>query len=430
MKNKKLNLERFVSNFKLNKESPFFLVYLFLFLYLPPFFSSNIVIPLALIGIVYLVMQFKYLKIYLCQFLKTGYWKICLFIGCGFLYLIMTLPVHGFQLRSAYPAFLISVLNVICLFVIFVFALLHRYDLQDIINMLLLVSLAQCLLSVFTLLIPSLRQLFIQLYLVRGYSSVYTWLDWRLFGFSNELLYSMPIVQSVLALCALFFTFSRSHWYACFIPFLLFSSIMNARIGIVIFVIGFLTLIFFQFQKGNREKNRLLLRFIGISVGLGAMGCSLLFLLVPQTGEWFLSMFRDVFELFKGNRTGFFEYMFDQNGMTLPKGKDLLLGTGSLVLGGSNGVSSDSGFVNDLWLGGFFYAVVMWCSMVLQLILCFRKQKSFCTYLSIILFVTFLIANFKGPFFTENEIFVLNGIISLFILYDLKLKGGKTDGSI
>lgn len=426
MKKIKLSFSRFLSGFKLDKASPFFLIYLFLFLYMPPILSFNIVIPLAMVGIVYLVTKFKNIRKYMNQFRQTGFWKICLLIVCGFLYLAVTLPLHGFQLRSAYPAFLISILNVVCLFFIFVFALLHHYDLTDIINMLLLVSLVQCLLSVLTVLIPSLRQMFIQLYLSRGYSSVYTWLDWRLFGFSNELLFSMPIVQSFLALCALFFTFNRSYWYALFLPFLLFSSMMNARIGIVIFGIGFLVLLFFQIQRGNREKNSVLLKSIGIFAGFGVVACALMFWLIPQTGEWFLSMFRDVFELLKGNRTGFFEYMFERNGMTLPTGKDLLLGTGSFVLGGSEGVSSDCGFVNDLWLGGLFYATVMWGSMVLQLRLCFRKGKTFNTYLSVMLFITFLIANFKGPFFTENEMFVLNGILSLFILYDLNIERRET----
>ncbi len=399
------------------------LIYLFMLIYMPPFIPINCVIPLSGIAIIYLLIHFKEIKMLIEIVKKTGMWKYYLLTLFGMTILVIRLLFHSNSnlILPIYTTFLIVVLNAICCLFIFLYMIKKKYGLMDLINMLLIVALAESIISLLAFLIPVIKQFFITLYLHNGYTSDYTWLTWRLFGFSNELLFSMPLVQSVLSLCALYLFFNKSKRYIIFVPFLMFSIIVNSRLGLAVFIFGIFVLIIYQLKKGQKKQNWIFLKDLITILFLLIVECMVIFLVRPETGQWFLSIFTDLIQLFLGRFTGFFEYMFVRNGMSIPKGKDFLLGSGHMIIGSG----SDSGFINDLWLGGIFYALTMWGSILMLFYLCFQKKKNLITFLSLILLFTFLIANFKGPFFTENEIYMLTGLLAIFMVYETKKEKRK-----
>lgn len=406
------------------KYDPFFILFLFLFLYIPPIFNFNIIIVLSIISVVILVFKYKKLKNLLHLMNKMKLFQYYSAMLLGLIILVMLLPMHEYMIKPVYTIFMITIAVPICSIFVLIYFIRYKYELIDVINILLLVGLMQATISILALFIPPFKTFILNIYLNRGYPIVYQWMEWRIFGLSNELTYSMPVVQSFLAVCALYLTFSESYIYFYYVPILLLSSIINARLGIVISVVGFVMMVIFNFKKEDGKLNLDFIKFIAVILIALIGGFIILFFVSPGIVEWILEMFTDIKELFNGNLTGFFEYMFIVNGFPIPRGTTFFIGVGNTILGGFKGVASDSGFINDLWRGGIFFAIILWGSTAFYLLRPFRKDKSITTFISIFSFLTFLLANFKGLFFSLNEIFTLFSILLPITTYTVLKKEG------
>ena len=93
-----------------------------------------------------------------------------------------------------------------------------------------------------------------------------------------------------------------------------------------------------------------------------------------------------------------------------PEGIGLLFGTGSRVFGNltQGVVSSDIGFVNDIFMGGIIYIFILYGAYYMLIASSISKKQNL---LKIILVIALLVANWKGELFKNSTI-----IIGLFFI--------------
>lgn len=220
----------------------------------------------------------------------------------------------------------------------------------------------------------------------------------RLFGLSSGLLYSMPIYQGVIA--SIYISkYKKSIKNIIYFLLILLSGILNARIAIVSFLISFFIL---NFEKLDIKKiiKYLILFLIFICVYLYILqrldNVSLL---------WISEFFDEIVNLIKGKKIGTFEHLLSENFWKIPKGIDLFYGTGSDMFGKET--PSDVGYVNDLWMGGVFYFVLLWQFFIQNFLYlyCSKINSNFIKIksLSLIFLFVSVLAHIKGRFYGPSS---------------------------
>ena len=80
------------------------------------------------------------------------------------------------------------------------------------------------------------------------------------------------------------------------------------------------------------------------------------------------------------------------------------------IMGGKNGVYSDIGFQNDIYLGGILYSILIWTYFIFKLFK-INLHKEY-NNIGILLLFLMIISNIKGIIIENNEIIIL-----IYILY-------------
>ncbi|MGL5903665.1 MAG: hypothetical protein ACRCZO_13365 [Cetobacterium sp.] len=264
-------------------------------------------------------------------------------------------------------------------------------------------SFCQSILSILAFIFPSIQNYFVEKFIFRNLEeeakAALNWLkSRRLYGLSNGLTYSTPIYQAVIASIILDVRKKKYQNFLFFIT-IIFSSIVNARIGGVVFILSYFILLISELK--NKKIKKIILLFICSFISI--------FLLVKfknnQTVIWIEESIVEISRLLEGERTGTFKTLLSETFLNKPKGIDLILGTGEIIFGKNNG--SDIGYINDLWFGGIIYSLILWLFISINIIwLYFSKIKSKYVNLkalSIIFLIVCIISHIKGTFYGPSS---------------------------
>jgi hypothetical protein len=137
-------------------------------------------------------------------------------------------------------------------------------------------------------------------------------------------------------------------------------------------------------------------------------------LISPSTVKWILSFFTQIVEFVKGRNVQYFADTFGKGKLALPTGKAFFFGIGHNMMG-ARGANCDIGFINDIFMGGIFYAITVWGAFAFLFKLSFQKGKNLNGFLAMICIITFFVANFKGMLITQNEILSLIYLLTLYL---------------
>lgn len=397
-----------------SKYNPFIISFLFLYLYIPPLFNISIMHILTLISVSIIFFIYKnYIDIfYLLKNSKLIFFNVISFLA---LVLLMSFSIYtGFSIKTIYSVALPFTEVYFCgLFIVIYFYRL-KYSMIEFINVIFIVASIQSLIVLLAFFLPGARSFFIEIYLHHGYPASYQTMPWRLFGFANSLTYGMAIVQAVLACIGLYLAINCCWRYILVVPLFLFTSIVNARTGIVIFISGLILIMVYSFTQNNKRRNILLVSCILGLFLVSAIGLIIISQLSPSTGKWILSFFTQTIEFAKGNNTEFFADVFDKGQFILPKGTAFIFGVGHSIMG-LDGISSDIGYINDIWIGGIIYAIIAWAAFAWIFAVSFQKRRDIFGFLTLLCVLTFLFSNLKGMLITQNEIISLIYILILFV---------------
>ena len=282
------------------------------------------------------------------------------------------------------------------------------------------VGVTQAVTAIMAFLVPSIQKLFITLMISYGYSSssFESLSSFRLYGFSPYLTFGTPVIQSVLAAFILFFKEKKGiKDYVC-AAVIFFSAIINARISIIIILIGFFTLIVSRKVSFRKKIVDCLLYFI-VLFCVVKIGTVFLKEYSPSTYEWIISGINEIeIALGSGNadKYSYITYFTDKNTYRLPDDAwGIIFGKGITVMTGTNAfnMNSDVGYINDIWLGGLFYVGLVYSLFIRMITKIMRNHTPKYSQIGLFLLLLFPILNIKGITFTMFSL--SNYLIILYI---------------
>lgn len=400
----------------------FFLFGLFIIIYNPPVFFINFMHFVGLISI--LSLLFKDGNKFIIRFdTKKNVFKLyCIFIFV-FFYLIIQVSLNN----SSYTVIAFPIYFIID---IIPFALLMKRHMiekklstDDLVDLLYVISLIQSIIAIVCYIIPSFHRLIIKLYLAYGYDSTYAAdARYRNFGYAGGLTFSTAIFQTVISILLFMDYKKKGVRYILYSLFILFSAFINARTSLIAFAVGIVVAFFSSKISINKKIKKICITLIVL------MLCN--FIILPffyrsesETFLWILKGYREIMGFLSNDNMSdsYFVYVTNRNKWPIPPtlmGK--IFGKGHMTMGGMTkyGISSDVGYINDLWLGGILYMIVVYIMFYTMMMKLYKKSNITISSCGLILIIIMPIMNIKGPIFGMNDI--TNLIVILFICSDRK----------
>ncbi len=284
-------------------------------------------------------------------------------------------------------------------------------------------ALFQSIIAISMIFFPSLKNVALNMF-YKGNNDYNIYIsNWRLYGFCDgNYTYSFQIMSSLLAV----FTFNYAIKYKekkyFLASLMIFStSFLNGRTGILIYLICVLYLIIMDLLiKGK------IISFIKISL-ICTFSLYILYYLIlkylPGTLSLLNHAFYDIIAFFNGDKTST-ETGYLLNMINLPRGfLNYIFGAGYRIYGhaGINygyELSSDIGFINDLFMTGVFSVLFLYNSVFIFIkkIKMNSKKNIFENSMCNLIIMYFIIANTKGEFF-RSQIMISSVLLILIFMF-------------
>jgi len=409
--------------YKLNRQSiTSFFMYCFTFLFI---FTPPALYPFGNLHFLTIVSLVFLLTIYRNAFLSIIKWpELLIFISLHFCIIIYSVTLDMFTsfTDSYYSKFNTAYLSVVtiievlpCAIFIVIFFLARKKKIINFCNLILLVGMSQVLFVLLALMIPAFRDWIMSNSGDQNLNDVYEMVNaFRMFGLARGYTFGMPLFQGLCIVIAYVLGTYHSSRYYFLIPFFLLSIAVNARIALISLFIAPAIIFVLQFKRRffSQAYKLMVIFFIFFSLTqvtkYNAENSTKL-----NVWVWLYSGIDEVVSFKGGDAKGNLESLTDTMWF-MPKGIELLFGTGENVFGG-NYRSSDIGYVINLFYGGLIFSVLLYASYTFLIFKCIGTspiEKS----LKYILLTYLLIANLKGNVCTPNDLLYGIMVISLFIL--------------
>lgn len=391
---------------------------LFCLLYNPPILPFNSMHLVGALSIFYLLLRlgpaFKMIRSF-----AVGGVFLALFLWFGYLLLtVVLLHSEPFVLVSSPLYFIFDIVP---------FGMAMRlafndndWNAEDFINMVVIVAIIQALLALTAFLSSDVQAFFVSKFLDYGYGDVVVTLSrYRFFGFAGGLTFEMPILQSIVALLVIHPSRKVQLLDYCVALLLFFSGVINARIAIVVVAIGFFVMfVLDRTPLKKRLKHGMILLVSGV-VGIVVL-LPIISTYAPTTYNFVVGGVEDITAfIFRGDtredQLGYFSYITNPNTYRLPGGVlEVLFGVGHSTMGMQEryGYASDIGYINDLWLGGLFYIILLYLFFVLIMIKLWRNKNDRVSFIGILYLIMCPFINIKGLAVSANAFSYF-----LFLLY-------------
>lgn len=407
------------------KKGVFYLVFFYL-LYLP---NLAFISPLFLPSI--LVTVFAMLNLLLLNRKLVAYLSMFKINTIIFIYLLTLIQLtvlnlmYGFEFINLWPniQFIFQLINFLSIFIwsnkIF------NKESNDIENKLIVIGMIQALLSISMLIFPSFKEV-ANLLATGGETlelNLISLLNFRMYGIGSSYTFMLPLIQSFIAIISLKkFLISYKFQYVFISVILLISSILNNRTGFYIYLVAAALLIIRYTSKKVNLKQILI--FIS-SFALLIFFLISLSSLYPARFEWLTQGFVEVSNVFTGRQSGGTLSAL-QSHWEFPKGINFVIGYGRRVFGQIGitnfGFNSDIGFVNDMFKGGLIYVLLTYLA---HFLFCFKNSQN--QFFVKVLFISLMIANYKGEVMVASSLILLLYLLTFQDLYNEKIVGEKSN---
>ena len=396
--------------------SLFLLFYIFLFIYSPRLVSFNTSHILFIIGLLYLIFNYKkcvdvYVKTKLIVFIN-----VLLFIK---LFSVLMAGAYGLE-KDFYGVYQLCIELPVC--VVFVISLMKQseYKSEDLVTLIIIVGIIQSIIGVLMLISPSFKEI-IDTHRHQFWNDKLIGLStWRMYGLSDNLLHVTPIVQAVIAMLIIIRA-SEKLVYLCVFPLFIIFCAINTRTSVVLM---FLIVVLHFLFNHEASKKIVVLGFILLFVLIG--GVSVLIFIETKSAEGFeylVTGYNAVMNTIIGESDNSTKFSNGYN--SIPS--DILVfifGAGQGVQGGlkfgGDIISGDMGYVNDIWRYGIFLSLLLWW-VIFKRIKLIKKSSLYCAkFVAISMLVAFMISHFKGNTTYYCDYMVLLLLISSSYYLDIK----------
>lgn len=410
-----------------------FLIYLygFFIIYSPRVSDLYLGIPieyvttfiLGLLIFPYILFKFpRFKRVYLNKKLVFLYFGIFL-SSCYFAFIA---SLTGNEIRILQNNFIL--VQIIHAIIIIDVLKMLGYTKDGMIKFLLNLALIQGIICIIMVIIPEFKNIALNLYYLGREENIFI-SRMRIYGISGDYTFFTPIYHGLLAAVAAIYAVLKSNKYLIYIPFILIAIILNGRFGLGVFIVGTFVGYLWLFMK--RKQRLKIIQYTATFFIVLGIAIYLLKIINPYTYAWIQSGFESTVNLIMhGELEDNYKYLAGSHAY-LPDGVSLIVGEGHRVYaehGTSRGYnSSDIGYVNDLFMGGIIYIIILYGSVFIFVLNKFnRKVNNDADYyinkiLPIILIITLILSNYKGE--------TMRGGLILFASIFIKLALSHEDSS-
>lgn len=421
----------------------FFILLLFIYIYAPPFNFlplgiNKLLAPLALVSLLFFfksttlkILQQKHLFIAICL----------LMVSILYALIIDTSTIHqtnfAFTQKNTFSQamILIEVLPLTLFLCIFGIRKL-KLSFANLLSNLVFIASIQSFLAIIMLLLPDLRMFILTTILNYDPSQdkifrpdLYVF---RSFGFSQDILFSLSVVQGIAVVCILslcLFNFAKYKYYLFLIPPLLLSIALNARIGFIAIILFALITLVFNLLKLKVYLISKFILFLGISslfiylsiINLGFF----LELDIEQNIGWASDIFVQGKNFAQGETTNTGNFgKIQRKHLHLPESREgRIFGEGRYVYQNPKGsVISDAGYVRRIYFGGYIYSFLAYSALIYIFIGSQgKRQGNTFKPLFYALILTALISQIKGDIFLPIPGFRIIFLILIFAISERRL---------
>lgn len=280
-------------------------------------------------------------------------------------------------------------------------------------------AIIQSLISLSMVLIPSFRVVAYNIF-YKGSSDINIYISSsRLYGICDgNYTYGFQILTSFLAVFSFIFAyFYKEKKYYIFSLFILVTTILNGRFGIIIYGVSIALFIIYIIISEKKLITALKVSFI-IFMLIGILW-NVLVNYVPNTANLVVHAIEDITS-FIHEKDSSTEVGMLMNSVQLPKGLDVIFGSGYRIYGGAgipfgHSESTDIGFINDIFMAGIFSVILLYGTFS-KMIFSIRKNKNntkFERVMAMLLIVAMCMSNIKGELFRSH--LQIAGIVLLLV---------------
>lgn len=392
----------------------FFFIGAFILIFNPPIMPINAMHIVGICSIIYVMLNINEARSIIK---KKDVIIMCLGFGSIFIYLLCTVVLLNNKqiVDTIMPIYYL--LDIIPFGIsASIYAKKHDCDSYDFLNLMIQTGKLQAVLSLLAFFIPSVHMYFLNILVSYGYTDYFEYLsNYRIYGLASSLTFAMPVVQTVFALILLHP--ERKGKNDLFGALLLFiSAVINARVSIVVALVGVVVLVVFG-KFSVARKIVLGTVILVVTICFVTIGLPLIEEYAPWTHRWLMSGIEDIFAFLGGDNSSiYFSYATGIEQYRMPEGfTGFLFGKGHITMGmaAQYGYESDVGYINDIWLGGAIYIVILYGFYIRYMFKLFRSKKSLLSFIGIMMFVMGLIVNIKGISFSKTSFNVFMFLICI-----------------
>ena len=270
--------------------------------------------------------------------------------------------------------------------------------------------------SLAAFLIPAVKEFFIEKMIAYGIPYVIKLSCYRYFGLAANLSSTAAYVQIALACIALYRGIRVKPLWLIAFPVLAFSANLNVRTTVYLMLAGMAAVLAgLLFTKDLKLIGKFFLAAVP-ALAIAYFGLELIRMVNPMTYEWLARGIEEVSSFVSGDEVPYADAYFTELAWMLapehfPKGLKLVFGAGTEIMGtlveDKYGVSSDVGFMNDLWRGGILYLVTMtalYLRALWQMARSKTVRKETGIFFAALCLFFFGITNIKGHFFIHSDL--------------------------
>lgn len=290
------------------------------------------------------------------------------------------------------------------------------YTKDDQIKFILNIALFQSFICILMLIIPPFREIALNLYYNGKQENIYISAS-RIYGISGDYTFFTPVFHGLLSVVASVYAILKNYKYLYYIPFFLISILLNGRIGLIVFAFGMMSALLVLLFRG-KSISKIIIYVFSFIMTL-TISLFLIKFIVPNTFYWIQSGLQDTLALFSDNKlSGNYESLLNTM-LYWPEGTNLIWGEGYRVYGEfgllHGKIPSDIGFVNDMFMGGILYIVLLYGAIIRFVLKKNKNTNQSSRVLNIVLSVSMLtvllISNYKGESMKSG--LILLGVIYL-----------------
>lgn len=425
----------------------FFILLLFIYIYAPPFDFiplgiNKLIAPLAL-G--YLLFSYKSATL---KILKQKHLFIAIFllaVSIIYAFIIDVSSTYAGDLAFTRKNFFSQTMILVEVLPVTLFLCIYgirklKLSFADFLSSLVTVAAIQSFLAISMLLLPNLR-LFI-LSTVLSYdpsqdkifrADLYAF---RSFGLSQDLLFSLSVVQGIGVACVLslcLYNFSKYKYSLLLIPPLLLSIALNARvgfIGVIVFVSVTILFTILRFKIYLLSKFILFSLVSSLIIYVGINNADLLSdINLEKNINWAFDVFIEGKNFVEGSETDTGNFgTIKRRYLHLPETTSArIFGEGRYLFDSiKSSVLSDVGYIRKIYFGGYIYSFLTYAAFIYLFIGSQKKQQqdAFKPFFYSIL-LTALLANLKGDIFLPIPGYRIIFLIFMFAISERRLSQPK-----